>query len=123
MLGSATGAAYRAALPHLLADPGVDAVIVLFVPPIVAGAEEVAEAVKHAVEAADADKPVLAVFVSAAGPPAALFAGPKPVAAFSRPPRQGPTRRSRAASPSTSQMRTRCGAPRSGSARRCSFSR
>ena len=45
MLGSATAATYEAALPPLLADPGVDAVIVLFVPPVVAGAEEVAEAV------------------------------------------------------------------------------
>src|SRR4051794_6548288 len=85
MLGSATGATYEAALPHLLADPGIDAVITLFVPPIVAGAEEVAEAVKRAADTADADKPVLAVIVAAAGPPATLFAGPKPVAAFSSP--------------------------------------
>ena len=33
MLGSATAATYEAAMPHVLADPGIDAVIVLFVPP------------------------------------------------------------------------------------------
>ena len=42
LLGSATGATYARALPHILRDQGIDAVIVLFVPPVVAGAEEVA---------------------------------------------------------------------------------
>ena len=49
MLGSATAATYEAALPVVLADPRVDAVIVLFVPPVVAGAEDVAEAIGDAV--------------------------------------------------------------------------
>ena len=31
------------ALPRVLADPGIDAVIVLFVPPVVASAQDVAE--------------------------------------------------------------------------------
>ena len=34
MLGSATAETYAAALPPLLADPHVDAVIVLFVPAV-----------------------------------------------------------------------------------------
>ena len=38
LLGSATAATYEAALPPVLSDPSVDAVIVLFVPPVVAGA-------------------------------------------------------------------------------------
>ena len=46
LLGSATEATYEAALPLLLADPGIDALIVLFVPPVVAGAEEVAAAIR-----------------------------------------------------------------------------
>ena len=49
MLGSATDETYEAALPPLLADPAIDSVIVLFVPPVVAGAEEVAEAVARPV--------------------------------------------------------------------------
>src|SRR4029077_18902573 len=44
MLGSAVGSTYEEAIPHVLADPGIDAVIVLFVPPVVAGGEEVAAA-------------------------------------------------------------------------------
>ncbi|HEY2937674.1 MAG TPA: hypothetical protein VGJ25_13810 [Gaiellaceae bacterium] len=55
LLGSATAATYEAALRLLLADPRVDAAIVLFVPPVSAGADGVAEAVARA--AAGADKP------------------------------------------------------------------
>ena len=43
LLGSATAATYEAVLPALLADPHVDALIVLFVPPVVAGADDVAD--------------------------------------------------------------------------------
>ena len=45
MLGSATAASYEAALPIMLADTAVDAVLVLFVPPVTATADEVALAV------------------------------------------------------------------------------
>jgi acetate---CoA ligase (ADP-forming) len=45
MLGSATGATYEQVVPIVLADQGVDSAIVLFVPPVVAGADEVAAAV------------------------------------------------------------------------------
>src|SRR5436305_11486537 len=48
LLGSATAATYEAVLPALLADPHVDALIVLFVPPVVAGADDVADAIRHA---------------------------------------------------------------------------
>jgi acetate---CoA ligase (ADP-forming) len=86
MLGSATGATYEAVLPHVLADPNVDAVIVLFVPPVVAAAGDVADAVVDAVESAHVtDKPVLAAFVSAGGTPAALLREPRRVAAFAYP--------------------------------------
>ena len=73
MLGSAVGSTYEQALPALLADSGVDAVIVLFVPPVVAGADEVAEAVVRAVEGVDGlEKPVLVSIISSGGIPAAL---------------------------------------------------
>jgi acetyl coenzyme A synthetase (ADP forming)-like protein len=86
MLGSATAATYESALPYLLADPNVDAVIVLFVPPVVAAAEDVAEAVVAAAGAADVtDKPVLAAFVSAGDAPAPLLREPRRVAAFAYP--------------------------------------
>jgi acyl-CoA synthetase (NDP forming) len=85
LLGSATGATYAQALPPLLADPGVDAVIVLFVPPVVAGADEVAAAIREATARTRADKPVLAVVVSGDGTPAALRDPLSPVTAFSYP--------------------------------------
>ena len=65
MLGSATGDVYERALPIVLADPGIDAAIVLFVPPVVAGVDEVATAVARVV-GGGADKPVLASLIAAA---------------------------------------------------------
>jgi acetyl coenzyme A synthetase (ADP forming)-like protein len=86
LLGSATGATYEAALPALLADPRVDAAIILFVPPVVAGAEEVAGAIRRAVDGMKAlDKPILAVVMSGDGTPAVLRAGARPIATFGYP--------------------------------------
>ena len=86
MLGSATAATYESVLPHVLGDPNVDAVIVLFVPPVVAAADDVAAAVVEAVESAGAtDKPVLAAFVSAGGTPPPFLREPRRVAAFAYP--------------------------------------
>jgi acetyl coenzyme A synthetase (ADP forming)-like protein len=84
MLGSAVGATYEQALPPLLADPGLDAVIALFVPPVVAGAEEIADAIARAVEQAGvSDKPVLACVISSDGTPERLLSAP--VSAFAYP--------------------------------------
>jgi acetate---CoA ligase (ADP-forming) len=62
MLGSATGAIYEQVLPIVLAEPGIDAVIVLFVPPVVAGADEVAAAVGRS--AGSIGKPVLTSLIA-----------------------------------------------------------
>ena len=72
MLGSATAAGYEAALPVVLSDAQVDAVLVLFVPAVSATADEVAVAVDAAARAAASEKPVLAVVMSSAGVPQAL---------------------------------------------------
>jgi acetate---CoA ligase (ADP-forming) len=85
LLGSATGATYADALPLVLRDPGVDAVIVLFVPPVVAGAGEVAAAIRSALEHERTSKPVLAVVVSADGTPESLRTAGSPVATFPYP--------------------------------------
>jgi acetyl coenzyme A synthetase (ADP forming)-like protein len=85
LLGSATAETYAAVLPPLLADPHVDALIVLFVPPVVAGAEEVAAAIQATLEPATSAKPVLAVVMSADGTPAAMRASSSAVAAFPYP--------------------------------------
>jgi acetyl coenzyme A synthetase (ADP forming)-like protein len=75
MLGSATGGTYEAALPVVLADPGVDAVIVLFVPPVVADATEIAGAIAHVGAGfASHEKPILASVISESDVSAELFA-------------------------------------------------
>ncbi len=78
ILGSATAATYEATLPVLLADPGIDAVICLFVPPVVATAVDVAAAIARAT--AGAEKPVLSVVMSADGTPAGGFRYPESAA-------------------------------------------
>ncbi len=86
MLGSAVGSTYQTVIPRVLADPGIDALIVLFVPPVVADAEEVAAAVVQGVQAApETGKPVLAAFVSAAGIPQSLLEADPPIATFEYP--------------------------------------
>jgi acetate---CoA ligase (ADP-forming) len=84
MLGGATAQSYAQALPHLLADSHIDAVIVLFVPAVSATADEVAAAVEKTASATDAEKPTLAVVMSSEGIPRALR-GSSSVAAFAYP--------------------------------------
>jgi acetyl coenzyme A synthetase (ADP forming)-like protein len=73
MLGSATAGSFRVALPKVLADPGIDAVIVLFVPPVAVAATDVGEAISAATAEADQpEKPVLAAILAAGGAPATL---------------------------------------------------
>jgi acetate---CoA ligase (ADP-forming) len=72
MLGSATAASYAKALPLILDDPGVDALIALFVPPVAVTADEVGAAIATAAAAGPADKPVLASIIAAGGSPASL---------------------------------------------------
>jgi acetyl coenzyme A synthetase (ADP forming)-like protein len=73
MLGSATGTTYEQVIPLLLADPRLDALIALFVPPVVAGAAEIAHSICLATKAAESDKPVLAAVMSAEGTPVELL--------------------------------------------------
>ena len=84
MLGGATAEAYRQALPVVLADPGVDAVIALFVPPVVATPHEVGAAISEAVAEAGAQKPMLACILAAEGAPASLRSA-APVPSFDFP--------------------------------------
>ena len=71
MLASGSAASYGQALRHLLADPHLDAVIVLFIPPLITSAADVAAALTAACDPAP-NKPVLTCFVGAQGTPAAL---------------------------------------------------
>ena len=82
MLGGATAKTYASALPLLLGDAQVDAVVVLFVPTVTATADEVAESIDSATGQAASDKPVLAVVLNASGIPEALRREDAHVAAF-----------------------------------------
>ncbi|HET7745178.1 MAG TPA: GNAT family N-acetyltransferase [Gaiellaceae bacterium] len=85
MLGGATASSYAAVVPTLLVDPGVDALIALFVPAVSAAAADVAVAIEDAASAADVEKPVLAVVISAEGVPAVFRSRSRRVAPFSYP--------------------------------------
>src|SRR5262249_34593852 len=85
LLGSATGETFEAVIPPLLADKRLDALIVLFLPPVVAGAEEVAAAIQSAVAQAATEKPVLAVLIAEHGTPAVLRDGEGSIATFAYP--------------------------------------
>jgi acetyl coenzyme A synthetase (ADP forming)-like protein len=62
--------AYGAALRLALADPEVDALVALYVPPVTSSAEAMAAAIVQA--AAGSDKPVLSCFMGSHGVPEAL---------------------------------------------------
>ncbi len=70
MIASASPASFERALGLLLQDDAVDSVIVLFVPPIVTEAADVAAAIRRA--GAGAKKPIVTCFMGTHGIPAAL---------------------------------------------------
>src|SRR6185503_9341810 len=69
MIASASAGDYEKAIGIVAADANVDALIVIFTPPLVTHAPEVALAIVNAVRALKVSKPVLAVFLSAQGTP------------------------------------------------------
>ncbi len=71
MLGSANAKSFAEVLPLVLADPGIDAVITLFVPTVGVNEDEVGTAISRAAAGAG-EKPVLCAFLSARGAPAGL---------------------------------------------------
>ncbi|HEX9235799.1 MAG TPA: acetate--CoA ligase family protein, partial [Actinomycetota bacterium] len=72
MIASATAEHYRRAMEILASEAEVDALIVLFIPPLVTRAEDVARAVRSAVATLPRSVPVLTVFLSEGGVPAEL---------------------------------------------------
>jgi acetate---CoA ligase (ADP-forming) len=77
LLNTATPAHYEHALAAVGGDPGVDAVVVIYAPPIVTRPEDIAAAIARGAGRVPAEKPVLAVFLSARGAPALLGSGPR----------------------------------------------
>ena len=84
MLASASPDQYQRALSLLLADDQIDSVIVIFIPPLVTDADDVARAIAAAIDARP-DKTVAGVFMRTAAAPAALsriacYSFPEPAA-------------------------------------------
>jgi acetate---CoA ligase (ADP-forming) len=70
VLASASAEDYRRAVRLVLADSGVDSLLVIFIPPLVTDADTVAAAI--VAEARESSKTVLATFMSAKGAPPGL---------------------------------------------------
>jgi acyl-CoA synthetase (NDP forming) len=85
MIASATAPDYGRAVTELGGDPGIDAIIAIFAPPLATRAEDVATAVRTAAAALARPIPVLAVFMSAGSAPAELRATDLTVPAFQFP--------------------------------------
>jgi len=84
LLASAPPAHYEAALNLVLADPNVDSVLVIFIPPLVTDADVVAAAIARASDHAP-QKPIAGIFMRSEDAPTALskipcFAFPEPAA-------------------------------------------
>jgi acetyl coenzyme A synthetase (ADP forming)-like protein len=69
MIASASAEDYRRALELLARSGEVDALVVIFIPPLVTRPEDVASAIRVGAEAGPPDVPVLSVFMSARGVP------------------------------------------------------
>lgn len=72
MIASANGDAYRRAIEVVAACEDVDAIVVIFIPPLVTRTDEVAEAIRDAATHLPRPVPLLSVFMSSHGVPAAL---------------------------------------------------
>jgi len=75
MIASAQAADYARAIEVVGADPNVDSVVVIFVPPLAVGVDGIAEAIARGAGTVPAGKPVLTVFLSSKGAPPALATG------------------------------------------------
>ncbi|HEY3724570.1 MAG TPA: GNAT family N-acetyltransferase [Acidimicrobiia bacterium] len=71
LIASATAATYERAIRTVLADPDVDAVLVIFVPPLVTDSDDVARAIVGAAATAG-PKPIVACFLTQANAPEIL---------------------------------------------------
>jgi acetyl coenzyme A synthetase (ADP forming)-like protein len=78
MLASATAEHFERVVKEIAADPGVDSIITIFIPPLVTAAEDVARAIRSA--ALGTGKPIIASFMGSQGVLPAL--APVPSYAF-----------------------------------------
>jgi acetyl coenzyme A synthetase (ADP forming)-like protein len=77
MIASATAEQYARAIEIVGADPQVDALVAIYVPPLVTDPEDIARAIACGAGTVPAAKPVLSVFLSSKGAPPMLSQGPR----------------------------------------------
>jgi acetyl coenzyme A synthetase (ADP forming)-like protein len=77
MTAAAPAEHFAAALELVGKDPNVDAVVAIYVPPLVTRPEDIARAIARGAGAIPADKPIAAVFMSSQGRPPELSSGPR----------------------------------------------
>jgi len=77
MIASATPDQYSKAIELTGADPNIDSLIVIYVPPLLHPPEEMAKALARAAGEVPFEKPVLTVFMSSRGAPPLLSTGPR----------------------------------------------
>ena len=77
MIASATPDQYARAVEIAAADPAIEALILIYLPPQLHPPEDMIRALKQAIERVSADKPVLAVFMSARGVPPLICDPPR----------------------------------------------
>jgi acetyl coenzyme A synthetase (ADP forming)-like protein len=77
LIASASPEAFERAVGLAGADPNVDSVVVIYVPPLAINTDEVAEAIARGAGQVPAEKPVATVFLSSKGAPAAIARGPR----------------------------------------------
>jgi acetyl coenzyme A synthetase (ADP forming)-like protein len=85
MIASAPAEHYRRAIEIVAQDENVDALIVIFTPPLVTRAEDVAREIVDAAKNTDKAKPLLSVFLSAQAAPESLRSGDARIPAYSYP--------------------------------------
>jgi acetyl coenzyme A synthetase (ADP forming)-like protein len=85
MIASAPADHYRKAIEIVGNDDNVDSLIVIFTPPLMTRADDVARAIVEAVSHFEKNKPLLSVFLSARPAPAALKEGPVRIPSYSFP--------------------------------------
>jgi acyl-CoA synthetase (NDP forming) len=77
MIASATPEQYERTISAVGADPSVDALVAIYVPPLVTQPEEIAQAIARGAGDVPPAKPVLSVFLSSKGAPPMLSQGPR----------------------------------------------
>jgi acetyl coenzyme A synthetase (ADP forming)-like protein len=77
MIASATPEQYERAVAVVGRDPNVDALVAIYVPPLVTQPEDVARAIARGAGEVPGEIPVLAVFLSSKGAPPMLSEGPR----------------------------------------------